>query len=219
MAYDPNDPEDKKIVAKLIADALSAAEEEHEAAVEGLRNKNKELLAKLKKGSEANPEEVEKLEEEVETLKKQLKDTSKQVEKLTRERDTTAAELETERKTSTNDFIDRELTNALVANNVAKQFVPAVKKLLADGVQVKVDGGNRSAVVGDKSLGDFVKAWSQGDDGKHYVAANPNGGGGASGGKADGGSGNKSMPRSQFDGLNHLERAEFAKTGGVVVDG
>jgi hypothetical protein len=52
MAYDPNDPADKRIVDKLIKDAVDAALEEarteHEAEVEGLRNKRTELLDKLK---------------------------------------------------------------------------------------------------------------------------------------------------------------------------
>ena len=52
MAYDPKDPADKKIVDKLIADAVEAREAElaaeHDEAIKGLKDKNKELLAKVK---------------------------------------------------------------------------------------------------------------------------------------------------------------------------
>jgi hypothetical protein len=222
MAYDPNDPEDKKIVAKLIKDAvdaaLSEATTEHEADLAGLKAKNKELLAKIAKG-ESNPADIAKLEDEIEALKTQVKESAKTVTKLTKERDEAAANYDKESKYSADMLRDNGLTEALLSNNVAKHFLPAAKALLAGQVSIKPDGDKRLLVVGDKPLGDFVKEWSQGDDGKHYVAAPNNSGTNAPGGQASGGG--KTMTRDAYNKQSISDpagTAKFFSEGGTLVD-
>lgn len=222
MAYDPNDPEDKKIVAKLIADALAEAQAEHEGEVEGLKSKNKELLGKLKKAQsgEGDPAEVARLEGELETAKAALKTAEKNLKTVTTERDNFKNASETESNFARNLLVDNALTDALVGANIAKQFMPAVKAMLAGKASVKAEGDNRQVVVGDKTLGDFVKEWSQGDEGKHYVSAPANGGAGATGGKAGGGDG-KTMTREAYNELNKtdpLGASKFFSEGGTLSD-
>lgn len=224
MAYDPTDPADKKIVDKLIKDAvdsaLSEAEAEHETAVTGLKKKNADLLKKIKEGGDGDPAEVAKLEEEIDALKAKVKDSDKAVKSLTKERDDLKTTAETEAKVSHNLLVENGLTEALVSNNVAKQFLPAVKAMLAPQVSIKTEGDARKAVIGEKSLGDFVKEWSQGDDGKHYIAAPSNGGGGAPGGQ--GSNGGKSMTRTAYEAMNASNpatAAAFFAEGGTLTEG
>lgn len=224
MAYDANDPADKKIMADAIKAAVDAAiaeaTSEHEADVAGLKNKNKQLLDQIKKGGEGDPAEITRLETEVETLKVKARDGEKTIKALTKERDETKTALDGETNFNRNLLVDNGLTEALVANKVAPQFLPAVKAMLAGQVTVKTDGDKRLAVVGDKALGDFVKEWSLGDDGKHYVAAPGNGGGGAPGGQGQQGSA-KTMTRAAYNEMNTTNpqgAAAFFREGGSLTD-
>jgi hypothetical protein len=218
MAYDPKDPADKKIVDDLVAAALADAEEKHEADVAGLKANNARLKDQLKKASagEGNAEEITRLETELETSKAKLKTAEKDLAKITKERDETAKALEGEASFTQKLLVDNGLTEALVAANVAKQFLPAAKALLAGQVTLKVDGENRIAMVGEKKLSDFVDEWSKGEDGKHYVAAPGNSGAGAKpGDKTPGGSG-KTIDQAGFDAMRPVERAAFFAEGGTI---
>jgi hypothetical protein len=55
--------------------------------------------------------------------------------------------------------------------------------LLSTQAKVIADGDTRKAVIGDKELSQFVTEWSSSDEGKHFVQAPANGGGGADGSK------------------------------------
>lgn len=221
MAYDPNDPNDKKIVDKLIKEAVDAALEEanveHDANVKGLKDKNRELLGKLKAAEkgEGDPAEVARLEGEVEALTAKVKESEKALKGLTKERDELKTGFETESNFSRKLLVDNGLTEALVAANVGKQFLPAVKAMLAGQVTLKTEGDERKAFIGDKSLGDYIKEWSQGDDGKHYVSAPANGGAGANGGKAAEG---KTMTRAAFEALGPAEQSKFSIEGGKLTE-
>lgn len=190
MAYDPNDPADKKILTDAITAREEELREEHEAEIEGLKTKNTNLLAKLSKaragdGGTDNVAEVERLENELHEAQAKLRKSetdlraaNRTVETITSERDTARTELGTEQTYSRDLLVNGELTSALVAANVGAQFLPDVTASLAREVEIKEADGKRKAFVGDKSLGDFISEWSQGDRGKHYVIAPSNGGGG-----------------------------------------
>jgi len=207
MAFDPNDPADKKILADAIEEANAA-----------VAAKNAELLKELKearKGKAIDPAELEKLEAKIDaleaekkTLEKTAKDASKRAE--------TAEELaKNESGFVQKLLVDNGLTEALVKANVAKQFLPAVKAMLSGQVALKVDGENRVAVVGDKPLADFVGEWAKGEDGKHYIAAPANGGGGAQGGTDKKASG-KTVNQEGFNAMKPAERAAFFAEGGTI---
>jgi len=216
MAYDPKDPADKKIVDKLIADAVEAREAElateHETAIKGLKDKNKELLAKVKAGGDGDPKAIEALENEIDANKTKIATLEKDARKLSKTIETLTGERDGERGAVAKLIVDGGLTEALTVAKVAPQFLPAAKALLQGRVTIKQDGEARTAMVGDKSLGDFVKEWSQGDEGKHYVAAPANGGGGAPGGNTPQGGGKPTMTRAAFNALPvHEQGAAAAK--------
>lgn len=215
MAYDPNDPADVAIVTAAVDKALKEAKDEHEAEIAGLKKKRDELLGKISdlraNGGADNKAEVSRLEAEVNRLEgevteanKKLKLAEKSAETATTERDAAVQRADTEAGVSRKLLVDGGLTNALVAANVDAKFLPAATALLKDKVVIKEVNGERQAFVGDKPLGEFVKEWSQGDDGKHYVSAPGNGGAGAGGGSK--GAGGKELSE-----MGDAERREWAE--------
>jgi hypothetical protein len=189
-----------------------------ESATGGLVKKNQELLAELKearKGRTIDPAELDKLQTKIDALEADLSAAAKakkDAEKVVKQaQDALASETGFTQKL----LLDNGLTEALVKAGVATQFLPAVKAMLGTQAKVIVDGDARKAVIGDKELTEFVASWASTDEGKHYIAAPGNGGGGASGG-AGNGSGAKVWTREKFEASSQFERSEFAKAGGKV---
>lgn len=196
MAYDPNDAADKKIVNDLIkaavATALEEQAEEHETELAGLKAKRTELLGKIKdlqqgKGGAEDAAEVTRLEGELATATKEVKRLTKELNTATVELGEVRASFETEKEQARNLLVDGGLTAALAANSVKPELADSVIALLKGRVEVKTNAkGEREAFVDGKPLGEFVKEWSQGDQGKHYVKAPNNGGSGAEQGQGGG---------------------------------
>lgn len=217
MAYDPNDPEDKKVFDAAVEEALEAERETHSAEVERLNNKNKDLLKKLAKAREGvdNLGEIERLERELDETKHELSEASsklriaeRDLKKVTTERDAAVTERDNERTLSQNELIENKLTAALVENKVAGHFMDAAKALLKDKAVVEVDGdGNRIVKADGKDVAEFVKEWASSDAGKHYVQAPANGGGGATGANG-GGSPGGLKPLAEY---SEAERLDMAK--------
>src|ERR1051325_7243330 len=201
MAYDPKDPADKKIVDDLVAAALADASDEHETATQGLKNKIAELRGKLAKAKtgEGDNADADKLEAEVERLSGELKQAKKDLGKATKDIETLSGERDGLDKNLTSVLVDQGLTSALTEAGVAPQFLPAVKALLGPQVALKDNGGKREAVAGDKPLGEFVKIWSQGDEGKTYISAAGNSGGGAGGSQGGKGGNGKTMTLTDYN--------------------
>lgn len=201
-------------------DFAAKIKEAVEEATIGLARKNQELLGELKdarKGRSIDPAELDKLQEKIDSLELDLSNANKS----TKEKDK-ALKLAQDALVSESGFthkllLDNGLTDALVKSGVAAQFLPAVKAMLGTQAKIIADGDARKAVIGDKDLTDFVSSWVTSDEGKHYISAPANGGGGASGG-ANNSSNAKVWTREKFDTSSHFERSEFAKSGGKVVD-
>lgn len=201
-------------------DFAAKIKEAVDEATTGLVKKNQELLDELKearKGKAIDPAELDRLQSKIDALEVDLSTASKtskeQAKLLKQAQDALASESGFTQKL----LLDNGLTEALVKAGVATQFLPAVKAMLGTNAKVVADGDNRKALIGDKELSDFVSGWISSDEGKHYLAAPSNGGGGASGG-AGNGTGAKVWTRAKWDTASHLERSEFSKTGGKVVD-
>jgi len=201
-----------------VKDAIAAAVE---AAVDGLKTKNTELLGKLKKaqqGAAIDPADMAALESERDALKAQLAETNKAAKK-------TATELEAANKRASdteaafnNTLRDAQLTEALTKAGVTNPVhLKATKALLGSGVQMVDENGVKVAKAGDKPLADFITEWAASDEGKHFVAAPASQGDGARGGYR-GTTNAKSVTRAQLDGMNPVAQAQHFKDGGTVVD-
>jgi hypothetical protein len=242
MAYDPNDPADKKILQDAIDAALETAAEEHQAEVTRLTDKNKELLGKLAKARTDNggdnAAEISRLEGELDTVKSDLATATRNLSKAERdlakatgERDTAVSERDTAVSERDNEFKNNALTSALAEANIAPHHTDAVRALLMAKNKLTVEGeaDERQVLVNGKALGEFVKEYAASDTGKHYVIAPANGGGGATGPNGNGNpNGSKKlsemseqerteMARSQPEAFQTLVAAEQGNTGAIVI--
>jgi hypothetical protein len=155
-----------------------------EAATSGLKTKNQELLDKnkrLMKGQEIDPQTVVDLEAQVDKLQGELSASQKSAKESVKTLETLQGQLKAETGFTQKLLIDNGLTDELVKNGVAPQFLPAVKAMFAGQAQIVAEGDTRTAKIGDKSVSDFVKEWAVSDDGKHFVKAPENSGGGSQG--------------------------------------
>lgn len=208
MAIDRADPEVKALIEEVTA-----------AATEALSAKNRELLAELKtakakaKGAEIDPAEHAALQTKVEELTDELgkvqKASKSEVEKLTR----TLSEKD---GALTQHLIDAGLTDALAKAGVAPHYLTAVKAMFKTQAKLATEGADYKALIGDKPLAEAITTWAQGDEGKHFVSAPANAGGGAAGGS--GAASAKSINRATFDAMSHVQRAAFSRENGKVID-
>lgn len=186
MAVDRNDPEVKALIEEVTA-----------AATEALSAKNRELLGEVKtlkaraKGADIDPAEHAALQTKVEELTEELgkvqKASKTEVEKLTKA-------LAEKDGALTQHLIDAGLTDALAKAGVAPHYLNATKAMFKGQAALKADGGQYQALIGDKPLADAITEWSKTDEGKHFVSAPANTGGGANGGKTNVNQGDKPPP-------------------------
>lgn len=174
-------------VQQAIKDAVAAAVE---AATSPLVAKRDELLGevkKLRKESAIKPEDVEKLESQIDTLKADLATAQTEAKTFKTNAEKIQKTLETESSFNHKLLVDNGLTDELTKAGVTNPaFLKAVKSTLAQQVKVVIEGEQRIAKAGDKSLTDFVKEWATSDEGKHFVSATNNSGGGSQGGGGGG---------------------------------
>lgn len=210
MAFDPNDADVKA--------AIKAAVDE---AVAGLQTKNAELLAKLKKATkdaQIDPSEHAALQSELDATQAKLADAAKALKAANAEAEKVKKAYESESKLTHNLLVENGLTDALTKAGVTNPVhLRAAKAMLSGQVQLIAEGENRIAKVGEKPLADYVSEWAKGDEGKYFVAAQQNGGGGAPGGNGKGGN-VKSLTRTAFDGLDVAAKSKFIADGGTVTD-
>ena len=171
----------------------------------------------LRKGQEIDPNEFASLQTLNEELKSKLNLTANDLKKITGERDTALKTLETESVITLGMQKDRDLMDELSKINVTNPInLKAAKAILAAQVQVVTDGDKRVTKFGDKLLSDGLKEWAATDEGKHFITATQNNGGGATGGSNQ--SIGKTMTRTQFDAQSPASKMEFSKGGGTVTE-
>ncbi len=176
--------------------AVKAAAEE---AAAGLKAKNDELLAEKKaeqlkvKEAEATAkdmaERIDALETaaadatgDADTIRKKAEDNAaKAIAKAEAERDAAQA-------IANQAVIDTGLESALTAANIAPQYRKAVAAMYRTDNEITIGevDGRPAAVIDGKPMAETFAEWSQGDDGKTFVAAADNSGTGASGANGKG---------------------------------
>ena len=163
--------------------------EGNNADVEALVEKNKELLAELKKVKadlrkvqDIKPEDYQAVVDELEVVKEKLSASDKLVKTANSEADKYKGLYESESAHTAKTLIDSGLTNALVDAKVDAKYLKAVKALIGGDAKVEADGDKRIVKIGDKALGDYIKEWASSEEAAHYIAAPANSGGGGGGG-------------------------------------
>jgi hypothetical protein len=170
----------------MTLEELQAAFEEQKAANDALIAKNRELLGELKaarKNTSVDPDEFERVRGELETTREALERAQKgskaEVEKLTR----SLADANTAVQRY---IVDGGLADALAKAGVAPQFMDAAKALWRGQAAIRAEGESLVAVIGEKPMAEFVAEWAATEQGKHFVLAPRNVGGGAPGGNGNG---------------------------------
>lgn len=177
------------IALGLTEEQAKAAIEKHEAEIEGLKSKNQELLGKVskekekKQASESEIERLRQLEQKLQIEEAEAKKNYEEALEMVRQTESKKAkELEEKlngsesmlRKLIVDNGLDAELDKAHV-NPALKQ---AAKSMLASQLVVK-DG---QAVTSEgQSIQDLVGNWTSTDEGKAFILAQKNTGGGGQG--------------------------------------
>jgi hypothetical protein len=214
MAVNLEDAEVKAAIKTAVEAAIAEA-------TEGLKAKNVELLAKLKKAQKdatIDPADHAALQSELEATQAKLAETAKALKTATSEAEKVKKSYESESQLTHRLLVDNGLTDALTKAGVTNPVhLRAAKAMLSGQVQLIAEGENRIAKVGEKPLADYVGEWAKGDEGKYFVAAQQNTGGGAMGGNGKG-AGAKTLSRTAFDGLDASAKVKFIAEGGNVTD-
>ena len=187
----------------------------------GLKAKNDELLGKQKKqgddlkaiqtqldeikaAKEAAEEEAANKSGDVTKVKEQLE--AKHAKEMKALNDAIAAKDGSLHKL----LVDNGLTEALTKAGVAPQYLDAAKALIQANNKAEITeiDGKTVAKFGDKEITEFVTGWAQGDNGKHFVAAPVNGGGG---GKATHGTGKAYTGTADIGGDKEARTAALAQ--------
>lgn len=202
MAFDPNDPKDKELLDEAVNKAVASA-------TAGLISKRDELLAEVKslKGTKTQLSEAEQKLAAIEEEKLRKAGEWEKLEadlraKATAKEAEYQAQLEAKQKNLESLLIDNGLKEQLIKANVKKEFIPAVEALLRGKVSLADLDGTLSAVVDGKRLNDFIGEWAKSDEGKAFVLAPENSGGGASGGT-------RSVDNKKFDEMTDAERIQL----------
>ena len=174
-------------VKAAIKEAAEAAAEE---ATSGLVAKNTELLGKIKKlqkDATIDPAEHSALQQELSETETKLAEANKALKIATKAAEDSKKLYDTEAGVTHNLLVDKGLNAALIENGVKNAtYLKAAIALMKGQVKLEADGDNRIAKVGDKTLADHVKEWAGTDEGKAFVDAPGNAGGGAPGGAGGG---------------------------------
>ena len=201
-------------------DETAAALAKMQESIDRLETKNAELIGenrRLKRAGEIKPEDLAAAEDRADKAEAALAEATKQVKTLTTERDKAMQALEQESGAARSYALEAEITDAIAKGNVVPALVPALKAMVAQQAKADLVDGKYAVMIGDKPARDYIGAFLESDDGKHFKAAASNGGGGAPGG-GGAGTGGKVITRAQFDAMGHVERAKFSTEGGKVVD-
>lgn len=175
-------PEELEVKIAELTDSMKAMDESNK----GLKSDLTKAKAELRKGQEINPAEFAQLQQDYDTLQAKNITLDGQLKKVTGERDNLSQTLEAENKIAVERQRDSDLTNALTAMNVNNPInLRAAKAILAAQVQVVTEGDKRISKVGDKPLADHLAEWGATDEGKHFISAQQNNGGGSNGGDAN----------------------------------
>jgi len=206
-----------------------ATEEEIKAAVdaatEGLKSKNSELLGKIKKLSEVADKvkdiDIDSLlaaKTELEDIKKKGDEEKGEYKKLydtlKAEKDKETGKLVSDLSAAKETILAMNKKNAVVSaitssgiSIPAPLFDIAINNILPN---IAVDDTGK-AMVGDKKVTDFVKEWAASEVGKHFVVSG-NSGGGANGGGGDGMNSEAKYFDKKSPDYNLTEQARLAKT-------
>lgn len=209
------DPLTQADVDKAIKDALAKQREEFDTETAGLKDKNRELLGKLRDAQGVKPEDLATAEARADKAEADLAALNKSVTTLTKERDNAVKALEAETGFTSKLLINDGIKSALIEAGVKDpDYLDALAVKFASSASILTEGDARKAMIGDKAAADAIKEWAGSDTGKKFIAAPVNSGGGAGGG--NGGGSGKAVTQEAFNAMSAKDRASFMADGGKI---
>jgi hypothetical protein len=175
-------------------------------------------LREAKKGRTIDPAEIEKLESRIDALTAEAATANRAAKDAAKAAEIATKALESETGFTAKLLVDNGLVSELTKHGVTNPVhLKAAQALLRANVQIVQEGDNRVAKAGDKLMSDMVKEWAAGEEGKHFVTAPANSGGGASGGAGKPGA--KTMTRADYEtrAATGENMSTFFKEGGTLV--
>jgi hypothetical protein len=206
------------------ADLDKAVRAAVDAAEEGLRSKNTELMDELKKpqrelraSKDITPDAHQAEIDRADKAEAALAEATKLAKAATADRDKALKSLESEQGAARSYALEAEIAGAIASGNVVPELVPAFKAMVQQQAKADLVDGKYSVTIGDKAAKDYIIGFLDSDQGKAFRAAPLNGGGGAPGG---GGKSNaKSMTREAYDAAIVSDPAgtnKFLREGGTI---
>ena len=151
-----------------------------QAEKEALLSKNRELLSELKtartKNKEIDIDAYYKTLDELDSLKSENSKLSNELNKKSKEFDGLSNTLLEKDNFLKNLTLENSLNDHLTKAGVKPEFMNAAKALLKNQASVS----DNNVLIGDKNIADYMTEWSA-SDGKVFIAAPANNGGGATG--------------------------------------
>ena len=179
MSTENTDLDDK------IAAAVEAALAKANSDIEKLKAKNQELLTEKRAAKAAADEAAERAEEAQELAARAANDTTALEKTLAakyqKQLDAATAKATAADATLQKLLVDNGITQALQQANVAPSLAKAAAALLRSEASIDITDG--AAMINGVALSDYVANWAK-TDGKDFVAAPVNGGGGSLGASA-----------------------------------
>jgi len=176
---------DIDLTAPEVQAAINAAVEKATAPLLAKRDELLGEVKKLRRESQIDPADLEKVEAERDQLKQQLADAQRAQTKLQKDLEAATKARDEIRGRFTSSLKEAALTDALTKNGVTNPVhLKAAKALLGSAVEVVEENGQPVIKAGEKALGDFITEWAGGEEGKHF-RANGADGGNANGGRPD----------------------------------
>lgn len=202
--------------------------------IEGLKKKNRELILKnqeLKKSIDENNKILDSIDieeyntlkqsrtgqaggDEVNQLRRELKKAQDKIEAESRR----AGELESSYHST---LKDAAIQKALIDHKFSDQHHSLLKSAFQGKAKVEQDNGSFTVVIDNGDgiglpVSDFFKSFAQSEQGKAYLQTSVNSGAGSR--SFQGGSGPKSMPRSEFAKLSPLDQMNTIKEGTTITE-
>lgn len=181
-----DDKEDDQKFKTHLESKISEATTSLSTANEGLKGDLTKLKKKVKEKEDIDVDEFNRLKAENEQLRnkhddddneviKSLKVANKQLSDKNENLEDRLNTLETDSKAS---IMDGAIAKALVNSRVKDSMMRSAEKIIRADVAVVVKDGKRVAVVGEKTVEEYVKEWAQTEEGKNFIKADVNNGGG-----------------------------------------
>jgi len=201
----------------MTIEELQAQVEELKTSNEAMANKNKELLAEVKKerqkAKEVDLDAFHAAIDKADTLESELSKRDGTIKTLQKDFEKVMGDLTKKDAFLNKTILTDGLGKALLEAGVDAKFLPAAQAMLKEQAKVVQNGDDYSAMIGDVSANDFVKSWIE-TDGKIFTMVQPDTGAGARGGSGAGG--DKTASRTQFDSMSPVDKSSFVKSGGTI---